>query len=73
MLAAAAILGLPEAHVTGVTIDDFQVSYNPDAKAEVPLMADNVKPTRHAGLIAEFAQVTGEVTLIPGMQEVAKC
>ncbi len=73
MLAAAAILGLPEAHVTGVTIDDFQVSYNPDAKAEVPLMADNVKPTRHAGLIAEFAQVTGEVTLIPGMQELAKC
>ena len=69
--AAAAILGLPEAPVTDVKLTDFTVSYHPDATPTPPLMALHVPPVAAAGLLAEFAVVTGTVTEITTAAEAA--
>lgn len=63
-LAAAALLGLPEVPVREVSIDNFTVSYAPNAKPDIPLMALNVAPVRHGGIIAEYADVTGQLNEI---------
>lgn len=63
-LAAAAVLGLPEAPVTGITLENCRVSYDPNAVADVPLMACNVPATRHAGVVVEFGDVQGTFTLL---------
>lgn len=60
-IAAAALLGLPEAPITGITLSNFRVSYDPAATAEIPLMADHVAAVRHGGIIATQAQVNGDV------------
>lgn len=60
-VAAVALLGLPEAPIEDVSVTDFYVSYDPNASPQSPLMALGVEPVRHAGLLATFAQVTGEV------------
>ena len=60
-LAAAAILGLPEAPICNIILSDFQVTYDPNAREDVPLMALGVSPVRHGGVIAEFASVSGEI------------
>ena len=57
--AAAAVLGLPEAPARGIAIEDMRVSYDPAAREDVPLMALNVVPVRHGGILADFAEVTG--------------
>ena len=62
--AAAALLGLPEAPITGISVEGFWVSYDPDATPGVPLMASNVSPERHAGIITEFARLDGDLTLL---------
>ncbi|KJZ21278.1 polygalacturonase PglA [Loktanella sp. S4079] len=62
--AAAALLGLPEAPISGISIDGFWVSYDPDATPGVPLMASHVSPERHAGIITEFARLDGDLTLL---------
>lgn len=72
-LAAAAILGLPEAPVDDVRIADFAVSYDPDAEAEVPLMALGVAPIRHGGLLSQFAHVAGEVREISSEKDTTPC
>lgn len=63
-LAAGVFLGLPEAPITGLSLGGIRASYDPAAEAAVPLMACHVPPMRHAGLCAEFAEVTltGAVT-----------
>lgn len=61
-LAAAAILGLPEAPVTGLRLDRFSAAYDPDAQPDVPLMALGVAAVRHAGILAENARVEGTLT-----------
>lgn len=58
-LAAAAILGLPEAPVRGVRLTDYRVSYDPAALPGIPLMAAGVEPVAQAGLLASFAEVEG--------------
>ncbi len=65
-LAAVALLGLPEAPFTGIRIENMQVSFDPQAEAGVPLMAAGVAACRHARLVAEFAEVTGSVSIIDG-------
>lgn len=70
--AAAAFLGLPEAHITGVTLENFRVSYDPEAIPGVPLMACNVLPVRHAGVFREFAEVVGDVVVMNN-EEARKC
>jgi alanine-alpha-ketoisovalerate/valine-pyruvate aminotransferase len=60
-MAAAALLGLPEAPFTDVVIENYTVSYDPDAVADVPLMALGVPAVRHGGVIAEFTDVSGGI------------
>ncbi|MFD0981890.1 polygalacturonase PglA [Tropicimonas aquimaris] len=72
-LAAAAVLGLPEAPVGGIAIAGFEVSYDPDARAAEPLMALGVKPVRHAGVIARNAEVTGTVTCFTEDEDMTPC
>lgn len=54
---AAAFYGLPEMPIENVTIEDYTVSYAPQAKAQPPVMACNIDPVRHGGIIAENAFV----------------
>lgn len=72
-LAAAAILGLPESPVTGVQLFNVQLSYDPAAQADVPLMALGVAPVRHGGILSEFADVAGTITEIPYQKESVAC
>ncbi|MGE6742685.1 glycoside hydrolase family 28 protein [Allorhizobium pseudoryzae] len=54
-VAAAAFYGLPEAPITGIIIENYRVSFDPDAPPDVPDMACGFEPMRHAGIIAENA------------------
>lgn len=70
-VAAAAFLGLPEAPIADVTIEDYSVSYASDAIAGVPVMACHVEPVRHAGIIAEnihFSRTAG-IQIAPSQLE----
>lgn len=62
--AAAALIGLPEAPITGISVDGFWVSYDPNATPGVPVMASNVGPELHAGIITEFARLGGDLTVL---------
>ncbi|WP_181389531.1 polygalacturonase PglA [Pseudoprimorskyibacter insulae] len=68
-IAGVALLGLPEAPITGVTIRNFRVSFDPNAQPAVPLMAAHLDAVRHIPLWTEFAQVDGTVDLLPSPQE----
>lgn len=72
-IAAVAVLGLPEAPILDVTIENLDVSFARDAVCDVPLMALHVPKLRHAPLYSEFADVTGAATLIPPNQETQSC
>lgn len=72
-LAAAAVLGLPEAPVEGVSLTDFRVSYDPGAVAGAPLMALGVQAVRHAGIVAENAAIDGHVTSFTEDEDMAPC
>ncbi|WP_348641030.1 glycoside hydrolase family 88 protein [Martelella sp. HB161492] len=56
--AAAAFYGLPEMPIENVTIEDYTVTYAAKAKAQPPVMACNIDPVRHGGIIAENAFVS---------------
>lgn len=53
--AAAYVLGLTEAPVTGLSIRDFTVSYAPHAVAAPPAMAVGVPALRHGAIVVENA------------------
>jgi len=72
-LAAAAVLGLPEAPVSSLTFENFTVSYDPSAQADVPLMALGVAPVRHGGIVAEFCDVSGRVSPRPSQKGQSAC
>lgn len=59
--AAAAFYGLPEAPLKDIRIEEFVVTYDPDAQADVAVMASNVEAVRHAGILTEFADVSGDI------------
>ena len=59
-LAAAAILGLPEAPVRGVRLTEFTVSFDTEAEPDIPLMALGVEAMVGKCLFAHFADVDGE-------------
>lgn len=69
----AAILGLPEAPVTGIRMDGFSVTFRAGAVAEVPLMALGVPALRHVPLFAEHAQIDGHVDTLPAQKEATPC
>ncbi|WP_374628449.1 glycoside hydrolase family 28 protein [Pannonibacter indicus] len=56
-LALGVFLGLPEAPMGPVRISSVEASYDPAAKADVPVMADHVPPMRHEDLVFEGAHV----------------
>jgi polygalacturonase len=72
-LAAAALLGLPERVIGPIRLNDFQVSYDPSAKSDLPLMASGQIPVRHAGLLAEHARVEGHLIILPDDKDAATC
>ncbi|TRL34344.1 glycoside hydrolase family 28 protein [Rhizobium straminoryzae] len=57
-VAAAAFYGLPEAPITGITIENYRVGFDPEAQADVPDMACGFAPLRHAEIILEHASLT---------------
>jgi polygalacturonase len=63
-VAAAAFYGLPEAPITGIVIDNYRVSYDPDARPDVPDMALNFQPMRHEGIIADHAEFTRRANIV---------
>ncbi|MEP3046121.1 MAG: glycoside hydrolase family 28 protein [Roseibium sp.] len=63
-LAAVALLGLPEAPLSQIYIENMQVTFDPHAEADVPLMACQVPACRHQGVLAEYAEVIGEINII---------
>jgi polygalacturonase len=72
-LAAAAVLGLPEAPVSALLFENFTVSYDASAQADVPLMALGVARVRHGGIIAEFCDFKGQVTQRPRQESQPAC
>ncbi len=63
--AAGCFLGLPEAPIRDVRIRDLRVvSLNPEARPAPPVMADHVRPMRHAGIVAEAAEIDCDPALI---------
>ncbi len=71
-VAAAALLGLPEAPISNVTFTNFNVTYDPDGQGDVPLMALGVPPVRHGAVLSEFASVTGGITF-PAQETTPTC
>lgn len=57
--AAGCFLGLPEAPVRNVRLSGIRIlSHDPAAVAAPPVMADGIRPQRHAAVLAEQAEVT---------------
>ncbi|MFD1696152.1 glycoside hydrolase family 28 protein [Roseibium aestuarii] len=56
-LAGIAALGLPEAPVTGIVVRAMTIGFDPQAMAEIPLMADQVPELRHRLLYCDFAEI----------------
>ncbi len=69
----AAVLGLPEAPISGVTIRDVSVSFDPNAPLDSPLMALNVPQMRHAGIWSEFASVDGDIEVANSQKDISLC
>lgn len=68
--AVAAVLGLPEAPVSGVRLSGVSASFDPAAVAAPPLMACGVPDMRHVRVFAENADVAGEVCVTDAMKDV---
>ncbi|WP_320198057.1 glycoside hydrolase family 28 protein [Agrobacterium sp. rho-13.3] len=51
--AAAVFYGLPEAPIRDVVIENYHVTFNPDAEPEIAEMASDLPALRHAGIVAE--------------------
>ncbi|TPE48994.1 polygalacturonase PglA [Amaricoccus solimangrovi] len=57
--AAGCFLGLPEAPIRGIRVSGVRVhSLDPDARPAPPVMADHIRPLRHAMILAESAEIT---------------
>ncbi|MEH0075181.1 glycoside hydrolase family 28 protein [Pannonibacter sp. Pt2] len=56
-LALGVFLGLPEAPMGPIRISGVETSYDPAARADVPVMADHVPAMRHEDLVFEGAHV----------------
>lgn len=54
-IAAAAFYGLPEAPIRDIRIENYRVSFDPNAEPDVPDMACGFEPMRHAGIVSENA------------------
>lgn len=68
-VAAAAVLGLPEAPVQGLTLIRYRVSFDANAAPDVPLMALHVPELRNAALWSDFAEVAGAPEIMNEREE----
>lgn len=71
--AAAALLGLPEAPLKNIQLNNFTVSYDEDAIKGDPLMASHIAPVRHAGILCQFSELKCDKNLIPMQEEFSSC
>lgn len=56
--AAGCFLGLAESPIRRVRVSGVRVhSFDPEARPAPPVMADHVRPMRHAGIVAEAAEI----------------
>lgn len=58
---AIAALGLPEAPITNITIDQFDVQFADNTHPEVPLMALHVPAMHKQEIFSEYAHIKGAV------------
>lgn len=64
--AVGAFLGLPEAPIGPIRLSRITLlSHDAAARPEPPLMADGIRPLRHAGVLAEHAKITGDLAADP--------
>lgn len=63
--AAAVFYGLPEAPIRDVVIENYHVTFNPDAEPEIAEMACDLPALRHAGIVAENTQFRKLVGFTP--------
>ncbi|QHQ37278.1 glycoside hydrolase family 28 protein [Algicella marina] len=71
--ACVAVLGLPEAPVSGVRLERVRFGFAPGAEAGVPLMACGIAPVRHASVLARFADITTDLEIKPVPEETETC
>ncbi|GHC45920.1 polygalacturonase PglA [Neogemmobacter tilapiae] len=65
-VALGAFLGLPESPIRDVTLDRIHIlSHDPNAEAEAPIMADHIRPLRHAGIAHEQAEILADGQPLP--------
>ncbi|SLN23535.1 Polygalacturonase [Aquimixticola soesokkakensis] len=63
--AVAAFLGLPEAPIGPIRLTRVTVtSFDFDAQAADPIMADHLRPLRHAGVLGEHADVHSDTQIV---------
>ncbi|WP_138467190.1 glycoside hydrolase family 28 protein [Poseidonocella sp. HB161398] len=72
-LAVVALLGLPERPIRGIVLERVRASFDPEAVAEVPLMALGQAPARHETIRADFAEVTGEIEILETTKDSEPC
>lgn len=72
-IAAAAFYGLPEAPIRDITIENYHVTYDPQAKPDVPDMACQFEPLLHGAIIAENARFSSRsgIHLASPLQSIA--
>ncbi|NDW00909.1 glycoside hydrolase family 28 protein [Salipiger sp. PrR002] len=64
--AVGAFLGLPEAPIGPIRLSRITLlSHDAAARPEPPLMADGIRPLRHAGVLAEHAEISGDLAADP--------
>lgn len=71
--AAAALLGLPEAPLKNIQINNFNVSYDDSATKGEPLMACHIASVRHAGILCQFSELKGDNNLIQMQEDFRSC
>ena len=64
-IAAGALFGLPESPLRSLTIRRLTASYDASASGDAPDMALGLPVLHHAGLVAQFAELTLEETELP--------
>ena len=70
-VAVGAFMGLPEAHATGISISDLDVTYDNSTVGDVPDMASDLPVLLHGGIVSDFAEVkTGGVLRPENLSEI---
>ncbi|WP_353309481.1 glycoside hydrolase family 28 protein [Shimia sp. NS0008-38b] len=71
--AGAALLGLPESPITGVSLTNYHVCFDGQASPAVPLMASDVEAVLGVPLLVEHATVTTDNFSTQTHEDTARC